>query len=168
MITIRPAIPTSRVANRTTASTTSGSMSGSVSVAGSSSFPVASRQKKTICFDVPSKVATTAMSTNRAAMRPPPTSARIAVATMTKVPMKAFGKRGRSRRTFLLPLLCRNAIKMAASRLTTMRAPTPTRIVPARCGAEATVVNNCGSRIAVAAKIESRATPPTTSSDLHC
>jgi hypothetical protein len=99
-------------------------------------------------------------------MRPPPTSARIAVATMTKVAMKAFGKRGRPRRLFPLPLACRDAIKTAASRLITMRKPTPTRIAPARCGAEAMVVSNRGRRIAVAANIESHATPPTTSPDL--
>jgi len=42
-------------------------------------------------------------SSNRAAMRPPPTSARMAVATMTKPAIRAFGKRGRLQRPLPIP-----------------------------------------------------------------
>ena len=43
----------------------------------------------------------------------------------------------------------------------------PTRIAPARCGAEPTVVSSCGSRTAAAANIMSHVTPLTTNPDLR-
>ena len=88
-------------------------------------------------------------------------SAIIAVATMTKHPIKALGKRGRVR----CPLLSfpgRRASELAAIRVITMRAPMATRIAPARWGAKPIVARSCGRKIADVANSVSHATPAMT------
>src|SRR5215469_5936680 len=75
MMTISPIMPIIIAANRTADSTMRGSTSGRVSAPGASAPEAVSRQKKkTIRFEVARNAATMAMSTNIAAIRPPPAS----------------------------------------------------------------------------------------------